>query len=55
MVVLFGYVANEAVKLVQNFRKKRETLYRLSTAGIHLVSASGLVSGEQSPNDSGCR
>jgi len=52
LVVLFGYVTNEAVKLVQKSREKRRTLYRLSTAGIHLVNAGGpLVSGQPLPND----
>ena len=52
LVVLFGDVTNEAVKLVQNSRQKRRTLYRLSTAGIHLVDANDpLVTGEPLPND----
>jgi len=51
LVVLFGYVANEAVKLVNNFREKRKTLNRLSTVSFQLVHANPLVSGEPFPND----
>jgi hypothetical protein len=56
LVVLFGYVTNEAVKLVQNARKKRQTLDRLATAGIHMVNAPGpLVSADPLAGDPCCR
>lgn len=51
LVVLFGYVANEAVKLVHTFREKRKTLNRLSMVSFQLVHANPLVSGEPFPID----
>jgi len=49
LVVLFGYVTNEAVKLVNNFREKRKTLNRLSTVSFQLVHANPLVSVDRFP------
>jgi hypothetical protein len=51
LVVMFAYVANEAARLLDDFRKKRKTLGRLSTACFQLLTANGaLVLGEPLPD-----
>ncbi len=36
LVALFGYITNEAVKFIENARKKRKALSRLSSASVRM-------------------
>jgi hypothetical protein len=55
LVVLLGFVANGAVRLVHNSREKRKTLHRVSVANMQLANAkantSSALASESLPRD----